>query len=287
MRQERVELADGDFVDLVWSGPEDGPIVVILHGLEGSVESPYARALMLELGSAGYTPVLMHFRGCAGEPNRLERSYHSGDTGDVAEVVDHIAASRGRHPLAIVGYSVGGNVTLKWLGELGRTSRFQAAAAVSVPFDLAACADFLNQGFARIYQRRLVKSMQQKYRTRFAGRASPLAIEDISKLDTFWRFDDAVTAPLHGFRDVHHYYADSSCGQYLRDVQTPCLIVHARNDPFVPEHAIPKQSELSDTIEFKLLEHGGHVGFVGSGGALRVAYWLERELRQFIDQFLP
>lgn len=283
-RSERVELSDGDFVDLAWAGNQGGPIVLVLHGLEGSLESSYARAVMLELLTHGYAVALMHFRGCSGEPNRLDRSYHSGDTGDLAEVIQHIERQAGSAPAAVVGYSLGGNVVLKWLGERGAGAPIRAAVAISVPFDLAACADRLNEGFSKIYQRRLVNSMQDKFLRRFRNRRPPVKFSDVREFDTFWAFDDAVTAPLHGFRDVHHYYAESSSRGFLRDVHVPALIVHARDDPFVPERAIPTASELSDSITFELHDTGGHVGFVGQGRLGEPAYWLERRIRTYLDE---
>ena len=167
--------------------------------------------MLAALHSAGYRGVLMLFPGCSGVPNRLPRSYHSGDTGDAAGVVARITAHHGRPPFAAIGYSLGGNVLLKCLGECGAAAPFMTAVAVSVPFDLAACAERLAEGASRFYQWHLVRSMQACFTAKFGTGDNPLGITDIKSLDSVWRFDDAVSAPLHSFRDVQDYYARASC----------------------------------------------------------------------------
>ena len=280
---ERIELADGDFLDLAWTSDNGGPIVLILHGLEGSHRSSYARAMLAALAGAGYRGVLMHFRGCSGSPNRLPRSYHSGDTADAATVVDLITRRSGRPPFAMIGYSLGGNVLLKWLGETGTTCPLTTAVAVSVPFDLAACADRLAQGASRLYQWYLVRSMQARFTAKFGAHGNPLGIADITALDSFWRFDDAVTAPLHGFRDVHDYYARASCRQFLHGVAIDTLILHAEDDPFVPASAIPRAEQLARSITLELAAHGGHVGFVTGRVPGFTNYWLEARIIAHLD----
>ena len=285
LRFERIELTDGDFLDLAWTPNLAGPIVLVLHGLEGSHESPYARALLAALDGAGYRAVLMHFRGCSGEPNRLDRSYHSGDTGDCAYVFDLIARREGHAPLAVVGYSLGGNVLLKWLGELGADAALVTAVAVSVPFDLAACATRLDQGASRMYQWRLVRSMQQKFIDKFRHRAAPVAVGDVRRLRTFWTFDDAITAPLHGFHGAADYYLRASSRQYLGRIRVPTLILHAADDPFVPAAAIPTAAELAPSVRLELAAAGGHVGFIGGHIPGRAEYWLERRILAHLANF--
>jgi len=287
LRFERIELPDGDFLDLAWTPLTAGPLVLILHGLEGSHASSYARAMLAALDAAGYRGVLMHFRGCSGEPNRLDRSYHSGDTGDCAYLVELLGRREGHAPGAIIGYSLGGNVLLKWLGELGVACPLATAVAVSVPFDLAACATRLDQGASRMYQRRLVRSLQAKFRTKFAARPAPLTIGDVRRLDTFWRFDDAVTAPLHGFRDAADYYARSSSRPMLGTIAVPTLILHAQDDPFVPAHAIPRAAELAPAVTLELAPGGGHVGFVSGRVPGRAEYWLERRILAHLAMHVP
>lgn len=284
LSHERLELADGDFLDLTWTPDHGGPLVLLLHGLEGSHRSSYARAMLAALSAAGYRGVLMHFRGCSGQPNRLPRSYHSGDTGDAASVVAHLTARHGQPPYAAIGYSLGGNVLLKWLGECGAHAPFKTAVAVSVPFDLAACAERLTQGGSRLYQWHLLRSLKARFAAKFGTGDNPLGISELGALDTFWRFDDAITAPLHGFRDVHDYYARASCRPLLAGIRIPTLIVHAEDDPFVPAHAIPTAAELGPPVSLELAAHGGHVGFI-TGPLPGVArYWLEQRIVAHLDE---
>ena len=278
LERERVELPDGDFVDLDWTRDNGGAVVLILHGLEGSHESAYARGMLAALEQAGYHAVLLNFRGCSGVPNRLDRNYHSGDTGDVAYIAKLIETRSNQPLFAVVGYSLGGNVLLKWLGELRSQARLKTAVAVSVPFDLGACATRLDQGFSRFYQWRLVRSMKNKFKEKFRDRPAPLDLDDVDSHDTFWTYDDAVTAPLHGFKDVHDYYSSSSSRQFLGRIDLPTLILHAKNDPFVPASAIPTAQELGAKITVYLCCGGGHVGFVSGWLPGRYIYWLEHRI---------
>jgi predicted alpha/beta-fold hydrolase len=279
-RFERVELPDGDFVDLAHVGREGAPLVLVLHGLEGNYRSPYASALLGAITARGWHGVLMHFRGCSGEPNRLQRSYHSGDTADLGRVANLLAA---RAPaLALVGYSMGGNVLLKYLGERGRDAACATAVAVSVPFDLAIAADTLNRGFARIYQRRLVKSLQEKTRLKFARMTAPIDLAGLARCTDFRSFDHRVTAPLHGFAGVDDYYTRSSCRPFLRDVAVPTRVIHAADDPFLAPAGIPNARELAATVELALVARGGHVGFVATERG-----WLERRIVEFIAASSP
>jgi len=280
LRSERLELPDGDFLDLAWADNE-GPTVLVLHGLEGSLRSHYAAALMASLASAGYQAVFMHFRGCSGEPNRLDRAYHSGDTGDLATVVEHVRERTGRVLFAAVGYSLGGNVLLKWMGEQGGAAPLSAAVAVSVPFRLDDAANRMRQGFSRLYERHLVGRLRAGYRRKFARRASPLDVSP-QQLDSFWAFDDRVTAPLHGFADAADYYRRSSSRPFLRSIRIPTLILHARDDPFMYPATVPGPDELSESVTLELSRHGGHVGFVG--GTWRPVYWLERRILQYLGE---
>ncbi len=283
--RERIELPDGDFIDLDWTRKNGGATVLILHGLEGSYESAYARGLLAALERAGYRAVVINFRGCSGVPNRLDRNYHSGDTADAAYIAALIEQRSGQPPFAAVGYSLGGNVLLKWLGELGAQARLTTAVAVSVPFDLGACATRLDQGFSRLYQWILVRSMKRKFQAKFRARPAPFELEDFNGLKTFWSYDDAVTAPLHGFKDVHDYYASSSSRQYLGRIDVPTLILHAKNDPFVPASAIPTAQELGAKVSVELCNGGGHVGFVSGWLPGRYTYWLEHRIVAHLNTF--
>lgn len=287
-RNERLELPDGDFVDLCWSGsPEpDKPIVAIFHGLEGSIHSPYASGMMHALASRNLCAVFMHFRGCSGEHNRLDRSYHSGDTGDIAFLIETVRQRLPDSPLFAVGYSLGGNALLKYLGERGTFSHLTAAVAVSVPFELNRGADRLNQGFSRFYQWYLISSLKRKIRDKFRNRKTPFPLDELDSYNDFWTFDHNITAPVHGFASAADYYRRSSSRQYLGAIQVPTLIIHARDDPFLPVDAIPLPDELSDRIEMELSDHGGHVGFVSGNNPFKPGFWLEQRIPEYIQQFI-
>lgn len=279
---QRVELPDGDFIDLAWAGPQGGRTVLLLHGLEGSVHSSYASGLMHALQQRGYRTCVMHFRSCGTQPNRLPRSYHSGITEDPQYIMEFLRGQMGIEPYAAVGYSLGGNVLLKWLGEQGAAMPLQRAAVMSVPFQLGHAAQRMNEGFSRVYQWYLVSRLQKKYKIKFAHIPSPLNI-DINTLSTFRRFDDQVTAPLHGFKGVDDYYARASSRQFIPRIRVPTLILHARDDPFMCAHTPPLAEELPENVWLELTEHGGHVGFIGGVIPGLADYWGERRLLEWID----
>jgi predicted alpha/beta-fold hydrolase len=283
-RRERIELPDGDFLDLDWLGPHrvNGPLVVILHGLEGSSSSHYVRALAHNLTGAAVTSVVMHQRGCGGEPNRLARFYHGGETGDLKFVLDRLSREHPDNPLYAVGYSLGANILLKWLGESGDDSRLDAAAAVSVPFRLDEGARRLEQGLSRIYQYHLVDSMKRSVARKRRFMTHPVDPARLKVCRSFEEIDTCLTAPLHGFRDARDYYERSSCRQFLNGIRTRTLIVHARDDPFMTPVAIPGEDELSPTTRLELSPHGGHCGFV-SGTPWRPRYWLDERIPAFIE----
>jgi predicted alpha/beta-fold hydrolase len=262
-------------------------MVLVLHGLEGSLESHYTGGLLCALQDSGYTAGLMYFRGRSGEPNRLPRSYHSGDTGDLAAVVRQL---RGRHPktpLAVIGFSLGGNVLLKWLGEQGERAAATTAIAISVPFDLHLAAIKLRRGLSRIYQRHLLTRLRESVRHKARRHEPPYPLERLHELDNFHKFDDAITAPLHGFDGVDDYYARSSSRQYLRAITVPTLLLQAADDPFLPADGLPGSSELGPGVTLELARHGGHVGFVSGRNPLRPGYWLEPRILAHLARYLP
>lgn len=284
-QRERLELADGDFLDIDWTGNTRGPVVLVLHGLEGSLESHYTGGILAALAAQGFHAGLMYFRGCSGEPNRLPRSYHSGDTGDLQTVIRHIGKTSPGQPLAIIGYSLGGNVLLKWLGEPGNKATIATAVAVSVPFELDRAARRLEQGLSRIYQIHLLKKLRQSVRDKAGLHSPPVPLHELAGLKTFRQFDNAITAPLHGFRDVDDYYSQSSSRQYVRHIDTPTLILHALDDPFLPPAAIPKDAELGHAVTLELSRHGGHVGFVGGHTPHAADYWLEQRICRHLQEY--
>lgn len=284
---ERLELPDQDFMDLVWTPVTDGPIVIVLHGLEGSINSHYAKGIMSAIYNNGWTAVLMHFRGCSGTHNRLARGYHSGETGDLRYVINLLKTRYPKRQLAATGYSLGGNVLLKYLGEYGNDSGLVAATAISVPFELSKAADRLMQGCSRIYQHYLLRHIQKRIMEKFSNRQdAPFRITDIPKWNNFHLFDNFVTAPLHGFANSAEYYALSSSKPWLKSINTPTLIIHAENDPFLTRDAIPIGSELSENTTLELSRHGGHAGFVSGNLPWHPHYWLEERIPNFLSNHL-
>lgn len=279
---QRVELCDGDFIDLVWAGPNHGKVVLLLHGLEGSSHSTYVRRLMQELTQRGFRSCLMHFRGCSGEDNRLAKSYHSGKTEDPQQILEYLNKQMNIDIYGAIGVSLGGNVLLKWLGEQGSASSIKRAAVMSVPFSLEKTAERMNQGFSRFYQWYLVRSMQRRYKNKFSHITSPLHI-NIDELDTFWLFDDQVTAPLHGFDSVKDYYKQSSSRQFIPHICVPTLILHAADDPFMYPDSIPTDKELPEHVWMEVTKHGGHAGFISGNMPGCANYWGEKRLAEWMN----
>ncbi|AQZ94266.1 hydrolase [Halopseudomonas phragmitis] len=295
-QRQRLALSDGDFLDLDWYGPESttGPCIILLHGLTGSAESPYILGQQQALAARGWRSVAVNWRGCSGEPNQRARSYHSGASDDLAEVVGHLRQQLPQHDLAAVGYSLGGNVLLKYLGECGADCPLQAAAAVSVPFRLDQCADRIGEGFSRVYQARFLRDLLAyvankrrlfAHHSLSAEQARLDALGTLEGMDSLWDFDDRVTAPLHGFASAADYYQRCSSRFFLAGIQVPTLIVQALNDPFVYPHSVPELAELSASTRMELHPRGGHVGFI-EGPPWRPGYYLERRLPEWLAQQL-
>lgn len=287
---ERIELPDGDFIDLAWALnglSSDAPLVILLHGLGGSVQSTYAAGLMHAFNRSGWRALLMHFRGASAEPNRLARAYHSGDTGDLNYLLNCLAEREPQTKKAIVGVSLGGNVLLKWLGERGQQSLVDAAVAVSVPFQLRLVADRISTGFSRIYQGYLLRRLKRVFERKkiiFKDEDMPQALRDMHKWQCFWTFDEYVTAPLNGFPHVHAYYNESSSRGYLSKIATKTLIIHSIDDPFMTPEVIPSADELSKYITLELSAKGGHVGFISGNLPGKPIYWLERRIPEYLKQ---
>lgn len=283
LKRERIELPDGDFIDIDWTGRGER-LVLILHGLEGSSQSHYARGLLGALAGRGFRVGVVHFRGCSGPLNRLARNYHSGDTADLAYVVARVLERRGGRPLSLVGFSLGGNVLLKWLAENGAAAPVDAAVAVSVPFSLADVALRLERGGSRLYQWRLVSALKRKMRRKLKSRPVPPGVGSFAADRTFHQFDDHVTAPLHGFKGADDYYRRASCFPLLKRVGRPTLIIHALDDPFMTTAVVPEATDLSPQIRLEISARGGHVGFVAGALPGRARYWLEERIPRFIAE---
>jgi predicted alpha/beta-fold hydrolase len=283
-KRERIELADGDFIDIDWGPQHSGALILLLHGLEGSIRSHYAAGLMHSFDKHGFQVALMNFRGCSGEPNRLPRSYHSGDTGDLDTIVRLLHERFPNRPLFVVGVSLGGNVLLKWLGEHPSQERVQAAVAVSVPFELNQAALRLQSGLSRLYQDHLLRKLRRSTRAKAARMPMPVAVEQLDRLTSFRSFDDQVTAPLHGFRGVDDYYRRCSSRQFLKYIRTPTVILHALDDPFMTSDSVPGHDELGPGVTLELSRRGGHVGFVAGNWPWQVRYWLDERIYEVFQQ---
>ncbi len=286
LTSERLELPDGDFIDLEWTQRNHGPLIIVLHGLEGNLQSHYVCGLLKALQTHGFNVVFMYSRGCSGEPNRLARRYHAGETGDIHHVLSVLSKREPDRPIAAVGISLGGNALLKYLGEQGGNTQIKAAVAVSVPFDLNISASALEHGFARYYQRHLVDKLKTAIAEKHRTVSLPFPLPDLDQVHTLRQFDDQITAPLHGFNGVDDYYTQSSCRQYLKNIRIPTLILHAKDDPFMTPAAIPGKDELSGSIDLHLTEHGGHVGFIHGNPPIKPHYWLEESIPAWLKQGL-
>ena len=291
LERVRWETEDGDLllVDLLDADRENAPLVVVLHGLEGSSRRPYALLTYRALRKRGMAAAGLNFRSCGGEPNRRARFYHSGETGDLAHVLTRLRERWPERPMAAVGFSLGGNVLLKLLGEEGEGARrwLSAAAAVSVPFDLDAGARALEARFmGRLYARYFLRSLRAKAEGKADLLEEVVALEAVRAARTLRAFDDAATAPLHGFEDAAHYYAESSSAGFLAAVRVPTLVVHSLDDPFLPREAVPVDAlEANPWLHPVLTSRGGHVGFVhGTPWAPR--FWAEAQVASFLEAAL-
>ena len=261
--------------------------MVVLHGLEGSARSHYARGLLREAAERGWRAVVIHFRCCGGEVNRLPRLYHSGDTADLAFVVGRLREREPDVPIGVVGVSLGGNVALKWLGERGEHAPVTGAVAISTPFDLAACAAVLDRGLERVlYTANFLRTMKAKVRAKAAQLEGLVDFAVAMRARTFAEYDRHVTAPVHGFADERDYWTRSSSGPYLARIRRPCLLINARNDPFVPVAALPSAAvAASPWLEAEFPEEGGHAGFLD--GPFGWRSWAERRAMDFLERLLP
>lgn len=283
-------MSDGDFVETYWhytkNSNKSTPIVILFHGLTGSYESPYIQGMMQELAQNGFHSVLMHFRGCGEKENLLPRSYHSGETGDALAFIQSLHVEFRQAKLYAIGYSLGANMLLKLLGEQKELSLLSKAVAISPPMQLDICASTMNRGFSKYYQHRLLKDLKsaldKKYVKHDMQRLLNYKRSDITKLNSFWKYDDVYTAPVHGFSSAYEYYEKCSSKQFLKDIQTPTLIIHSEDDPFMTPEVIPTKEELSRSITLHITQKGGHVGFI-AGSLFTREYWLEKKITNYFQ----
>lgn len=285
-RRERWDTPDGDFIDLDWlaSPPLQAstPLVVLFHGLEGSSRSHYALALMSALQRSAWRGVVVHFRGCSGETNRLPRAYHSGDSSEIGWILHRLKTQSPATPMHAVGVSLGGNALLKWLGEQSAAANgiVQAAAAVSAPMDLMAAGDALGSGFNLFYARHFLSTMKRKALAKLDRFPRLFNREQVMAARTLREFDDLVTAPLHGYRNTDDYWTRASSKPLLGSIAVPTLIINARNDPFMPQPALPQARDVASAVTLDYPAGGGHAGFVSGAFPGRLD-WLPQRLIGF------
>ena len=314
--RQRIELPDGDFIDLDWAKPskddaytdgekatDDAPIVFILHGLCGCSRSTYVLSLQKVLSEAGIPSVAMNFRGSGGTVNRFARAYHSGVSDDLEVVMQLLAKEYPTRAFSFVGYSLGANVLLKWLGERSSKNKSENASnngdtkstpplniakavAVSTPFTLKLCSQSMLSGFSRVYGRYFLNILTKELRAKKqhfeeVGNSDELdkldSLGDMSALRTLWDFDNQITAPLHGFDDADDYYEKCSSIHFIPQIKEPTLLVQAANDPIIPLNALPSQKDLPKNVSMELHSNGGHVGFVSKN-----PNWLEQRIASFL-----
>jgi predicted alpha/beta-fold hydrolase len=289
--KERLETPDGDFLDLEHALVDghplspDTPLVLKLHGLEGSAHSGYSVELARALARRGVRSVGLNFRSCGGEMNRTARFYHSGETEDLAFVLQHLHRTTPAQHLGALGFSLGGNVLLKFLGEQGPRAgdQLKAAVAVSVPYDLGVCADRMNRGGARIYAQFFLRSLRAKVRAKRAQLAGLCQVEQGLKATRVRDFDEALTAPLHGFAGAEDYYRRSSAGQYLPLISIPTLLIHSLDDPIAGSDTIPDAAIAANpNLVTAFTATGGHVGFVQGPGPWAPTFWAEQRGAEFL-----
>ncbi len=282
---------DGDFLDLDFmDGPVASPQLLVIHGLEGSSDRPYVRGLLALAAERGWRGVAMNFRACGGSPNRTPRLYHSGDSGDLDWVISELAKRDPAAPILPVGVSLGGNVLLKWLGELGELApdEMRAAVAISTPYDLAAAARKMSRGFGRLYTFFFLRTLKAKALQKASEYPGLLDEKAVRRARNWRQYDDAVTAPLHGFRDAEDYWARSSSRFLLERIRRPTLLINSRDDPIVPASSLPEQLvERSEWLRAEFTSRGGHAGFVAGTLPWHPVYWAEQRAVEFLASFVP
>lgn len=308
-RTERWDTPDGDFLDLVRTSGNPGnahaPTFLLLHGLEGTTRSHYVGGLLRAASASGWQANLLLFRTCNGALNLARRTYHSGETSDLAFVARRLVEERPHAPLVLAGVSLGANVLLKWLGELGGArsasqdphtahsariaSRIAAAVAVSAPFDLARSCAHIDQGVSRIYAKNFLRSLKRKAAQKIAQHPGLADLDRVMTAKSLWAFDDAFTSVAHGFTDAADYYYRSSCIRVLHRVGVPTLLLSARDDPFHPHdllHDVERIAQANANLHLEFTQHGGHVGFVEGSHPGNVSYYVERRTVAFANEQL-
>ena len=288
---ERMPTSDDDEITLASArSPASGPVLLVLHGLEGGIRSHYAGGIWAVARLKGWQPKMLLFRTCDGRMNKARRTYHSGETTDLDFIVRRLIREDPTRQIGLVGISLGGNVMLKWLGEQGDAApnQIRAAIAISTPYDLARSSKAIDSGFSRVYQWNFLRSLKRKAREKVAQHAGICDEKALDSLTTMWEFDDRFTAPLHGFCDAADYYARSSSIGFLEQIRRPTLLLSAQDDPFHPREVLRDVEAIAAANPFvtsEFHERGGHVGFVG-GAPWRPTYYVESRVASFLGGFL-
>lgn len=283
-QRERLELVDGDFLDLDWSRVGSRKLVLVLHGLEGQADRAYVKGMIKHFNQNGWDGVGLNYRGCSGEPNRLLQSYHMGATADVKWLVEHIAAQNSYDELALVGFSLGGNLTLRYLGENkgAYPAILKGAVAFSVPCDIQSANVEIHRWFNYLYLRRFLNSLNEK--ARLKAKQFPSQVQLPSQMPrTFYDFDDWFTGPIHGYKNGTDYYKKASSLPLLSTIEIPVLLVNAQDDTFLSATCYPVEiAQQNEYFFFEMPKHGGHVGF--GQLANNRPYWSERRAFDFIQK---
>lgn len=283
--RERISTEDDDFLDLDWLRQGSEKVAILSHGLEGNSTRPYIKGMAKALHAQGFDVVAWNFRGCSGEMNRQLRFYHSGATDDLHTVVTHVQSVKNYNAIFLAGFSLGGNMTLKYLGERTVPDAVKRAVAFSVPMDLGASCAKISRPANRIYSNRFLRSLKGKILAKSRVRKE-LDASKLRDVKTLAEFDDCFTAPLHGFRDAKDYYAQCSSLRFVSDIRTPTLIINTLNDPFLSEECFPATLlEGHPFVTLQILSRGGHVGFTqfNKNGL----YWSEQRALEFLSDFYP
>jgi len=289
---ERWDTPDGDFIDVHrLAGPPGAPRLFLLHGLEGTIRSHYVSGFFAEAARRGWAIDLLVFRGCGEEPNRAPRFYHSGETSDLAFALGRVLTENPNVLVALAGVSLGGNVLLKFLGERGGdvAPQVRAAATISVPFDLERGARYISVGFAKVYDQHFLRSLRKKALAKLERFPGLFDRDTLNRAGSIVEFDDAVTAPVHGFLDAHDYYFRSSSLRWIDRVSVPTLLLNAVDDPFLPAEVLDEVraiAERNECLHVEFTPHGGHVGFVGGQWPWRPEYFGEWRACEFLAREL-
>lgn len=296
-RRERITTPDDDFLDIDWYSENvsaNKPLVIVMHGLAGSSNSAYVLGMQAQIATLGWRSVALNFRGCSGEHNLTARAYHSGETEDIEFIYQTLQQREPETDIYVIGFSLSGNVLLKWLGEQGNKTQVKAAVAISVPMVLSECANRLDQGFSTVYRLYLMRPLKQfvlkkydylKSVNRESEAEKIKQLGDLKQVKSFWQYDAQVIAKLHQFESAEDYYQQSSSRQFIAHIKTPTLILHAVDDPFMTPNVLPEDDEIPDYVTLEKTNGGGHVGFISGNNPFKPEYWLENRVSQFLQQY--